>query len=248
MICQIDDKTVTHYFLVLPSRKIAPKALTMTSPLKDKKILITAGPTREYLDPVRFITNESSGKMGYALAEYFDQRGASVILVSGPVTLETVFPSEKIISVVSGAAMLAACEPHFSSIDVAVFCAAVADYAPVQFSTQKIKKIETRCTLELRKNADIALAFAKVKQPGQIAIGFALETENILENGLKKMERKNFDFIVVNSPAPLEGFGYDTNKVSIITRKKAILEYPLKTKKAVAVDIVTLLEDYVEGT
>ena len=210
--------------------------------LKNKKILITAGPTREYLDPVRFISNESSGKMGYAIAEALHQMGAEVILVSGPVSIATSFPKHKIISVLNGSQMYEACQKYFASVDIAIFCAAVADYTPKVTSDIKIKKIETETTLELQKNIDIALEFGKVKTQNQKSIGFALETNNIHENAIGKLQKKNFDLVVMNSPNTNEGFGYDTNKITIIDKELSLHAFPLKDKREVAIDIINFIK------
>lgn len=210
--------------------------------LKNKKILITAGPTREYLDPVRFMSNESSGKMGYAIAEALHQIGADVTLISGPVCITSSFPKHKIVFVLSGSQMYDACKMYFESIDIAIFCAAVADYTPKKTSDIKIKKIENETTLELKKNVDIALEFGKVKRQNQKSIGFALETNNIRENAIGKLKKKNFDLIVINSPNVNEGFGYDTNKIAIVDKELSILTFPLKNKKELAFDIIASLK------
>lgn len=213
----------------------------METALKNKKILITAGPTREYIDPVRFISNESSGKMGYAIAEALHQMGADVILVSGPVSITSSFPKHKIVSVLSANHMYEACLKHFDTIDIAVFCAAVADYTPKITSNIKIKKIENETILELQKNIDIAFEFGKVKTQNQKSVGFALETNNIYENAIGKLKKKNFDLVVVNSPNVNEGFGYDTNKINIVDKDLLLFAFPLKNKKEVALDIITHL-------
>lgn len=215
----------------------------METILKNKKILITAGPTREYLDPVRFISNESSGKMGYTIAEALHQIGADVTLVSGPVCITSSFPKHKIVSVLSGSQMYDACKMYFESIDIAIFCAAVADYTPKITSDIKIKKIENEATLELKKNVDIALEFGKVKRQNQKSIGFALETNNIRENAIGKLKKKNFDLVVINSPNVNEGFGYDTNKITIVDKELSVFTFPLKNKKEVAFDIIDQLKN-----
>lgn len=213
----------------------------MESSFLNKKILITAGPTREYLDPVRYITNESSGKMGYAIAETLHHLGADVYLVSGPVHLETHFPKEKIIYVKTGAEMFEACQKLFYSINIAIFCAAVADYTPKVTSQIKIKKIENECSLELQKNVDIAFEFGKVKTRFQKSIGFALETNDVLANAKSKLEKKNFDFVVINSPTENQGFGHDTNKIAILSKDMFLDSFALKSKKDVALDIVDVI-------
>jgi phosphopantothenoylcysteine decarboxylase / phosphopantothenate---cysteine ligase len=214
----------------------------MENVLKNKKILVTAGPTREYLDPVRFISNESSGKMGYALAEALHQMGADVILVSGPVSISTPFPKHKIINVMSGKEMYDVCQQYFETIDIAIFCAAVADYTPKVTSAIKIKKIENETTLALQKNVDIAFEFGRIKRSNQKSIGFALETNDILENAIGKLKKKNFDLVVMNSPNVNEGFGYDTNKITIVDKDLELYAFPLKDKKEVALDIIDFIK------
>lgn len=213
----------------------------MQNTLQNKKILITAGPTREYLDPVRFISNQSTGKMGYAIAEELHNLGADVYLVSGPVSISFNFPKEKIIAVETGKQMYAECQRLFNKVDIAIFCAAVADYTPKITSEIKIKKIENEITMALIKNVDIAYEFGKVKTPQQKSIGFALETNNVLDNAATKLNKKNFDCIVANSPNRNEGFGYDTNKITIIKKDLSLTQYPLKSKPEVAQDIVNAI-------
>lgn len=215
----------------------------MKNTLKNKKVLVTAGPTREYIDPVRFISNESSGKMGYAIAEALHLMGADVILISGPVSIASSFPKHKISSVLSGKDMFMECEKYFDQIDIAIFCAAVADYTPKITSDIKIKKIENETTLQLQKNVDIAAEFGKIKRNNQISIGFALETNNIHENAIGKLKKKNFDLVVINSPNKNEGFGYDTNKVTIVDTNLILHSFPLKNKKEVAVDIINFIRN-----
>lgn len=217
----------------------------MQNTLQNKKILITAGPTREYLDPVRFLSNQSTGKMGYAIAETLHSLGANVYLVSGPVTITSNFPKEKIISIETGKQMYAECKKLFDEVDIAIFCAAVADYTPKVTCDCKIKKIENEISIEFIKNVDIAYEFGKVKTQHQKSIGFALETNNVLDNAASKLNKKNFDCIVANSPNKDEGFGYDTNKIAILKRDLTLTEYPLKSKHEVAQDIInTIVEMY----
>ena len=219
----------------------------MNNAIRNKKILITAGPTREYLDPVRFISNQSTGKMGYAIAETLHQLGATVYLVSGPVSIASSFPEENIIAVETGKQMYAECQKLFNAIDIAIFCAAVADYTPKITSDCKIKKIETEVSIDFIKNVDIAHEFGKVKMPNQKSVGFALETNDILENARTKLKKKNFDLIVVNSPNENEGFGYDTNKIAILNKDLILTEFPLKSKQEVALDITkALVKNYLE--
>lgn len=213
----------------------------MQSLLQNKKILITAGPTREYLDPVRFISNQSTGKMGYAIAEALHNLDADVYLVSGPVTIISNFPKDKIITVETGKQMYEECQKLFNQVDIAIFCAAVADYTPKITSDCKIKKIENEISIEFIKNVDIAYEFGKVKTQHQKSIGFALETNNVLDNAATKLKKKNFDCIVANSPNKDEGFGYDTNKIAILKKDLTLTEFPLKSKHEVAQDIINAI-------
>jgi len=207
--------------------------------LNNKTVLITAGPTYEPIDPVRFIGNFSSGKMGYALAEAYAGAGAHVILVSGPVSLSPEHPSIEIIRVTTAREMLEKCLAVFPRCDIAILAAAVADYTPANPSRNKLKREHDTLSLELRANPDIAAELGKRKKAGQILAGFALETGNGHENALQKLRKKNFDFIVLNS---LEdegaGFGTDTNKITILDNNHPPEEFSLKDKKAVALDIL----------
>lgn len=206
--------------------------------LLGKKIMITAGPTIESLDPVRFISNHSTGKMGIALANECVNRGAQVTLVLGPSILKPQNEVE-VIDVKSAQDMYEACKSRFSETDVTVLAAAVADYTPLTTATEKIKKKDGDLSIQLKRTIDIAATFGKIKKEGQITIGFALETQNELENAKAKRERKNFDFIVLNSLKQKgAGFKSDTNKVTIIHKNDHIKEYPLKSKTKVAKDIV----------
>ncbi len=222
-----------------------------TSPLHGKKILITAGPTREALDPVRYISNHSSGKMGYAIAKQFLLHGAKVFLVSGPVCIKLEHPQLKLVQVNSASEMFLACCRFFEEADMAVFAAAVADYRPELFAQQKIKKQESSFLIRMVKNVDIAHEFGKIKTGNQLSIGFALETNDELAHAAGKLERKNLDMIILNSMNdPNATFGYDTNKVTILTRNKEPKVFSLKQKTEVAVDIVNeivleLVEKYV---
>ena len=210
--------------------------------LKGKKVLVTAGPTYEALDPVRFIGNHSSGKMGFALAEALATLGASVTLVSGPTHLHTAQPNITVNKVVSAEEMYEACQAVFAETDIAVLAAAVADYKPVVKADQKIKKKEETLTLELTRTRDIAASLGKIKKSGQIMVGFALETEHEHENALKKIEAKNFDLIILNSLNDAgAGFSHDTNKITVIDRDKTVQAFDLKSKKAVARDIVSVI-------
>lgn len=212
------------------------------SPLKDKKVLITAGPTYEAIDPVRFIGNYSSGKMGYALAEVIANLGANVTLVSGPTHLETNHPNIKKISVKSGKEMHEACLTVFAQTDISIFSAAVADYAPTHTAHQKIKKQGDSMSIDLKKTTDIAKTLGAQKTENQLIVGFALETNNEIENAKKKIKSKNLDLIVLNTLQDIgAGFGHDTNKVSIIDKANNIEHFELKTKKEVAKDIVNAI-------
>ncbi|MCC7465186.1 MAG: bifunctional phosphopantothenoylcysteine decarboxylase/phosphopantothenate--cysteine ligase CoaBC [Saprospiraceae bacterium] len=207
--------------------------------LSGKKALVTAGPTYEALDPVRFIGNHSTGKMGIAIAEALAAQGASVTLVLGPTELRPSHPAITVVPVVSAADMHHACEQVFHHADIAVMAAAVADYKPRQVSETKIKKNNSEMTLDLEKTVDIAATLGKSKRPEQIFVGFALETDNEENHALTKLAKKNFDFIVLNSMrSPGAGFGHDTNQVTILRKNGAHTDYPLKSKTSVAEDIV----------
>lgn len=211
--------------------------------LKDKKILITAGPTYEKIDPVRFIGNYSSGKMGYALAEACAARGAEVFLVSGPVSLQAKHPSIHRISIESAEEMYQCAMDVFPSVDAAILCAAVADYRPEMTSAEKIKRESTgEMTLKLVPNKDIAASLGQIKKADQILVGFALETSDEVYHATDKLKRKNLDFIVLNSLRDQgAGFRCDTNKISILDQEGTLTEYPLKSKQEVAVDIINKL-------
>ena len=209
------------------------------TPLQGKKALVTAGPTFEPLDPVRFLGNHSSGKMGIAIAEALVQQGAAVTLVLGPTDLRPKNAAIKVVSVITAQEMYEACEPVFSESDIVVLAAAVADYRPKFFSETKIKKKEEAFNLELEKTIDIAATLGKGKNSNQIFVGFALETNDETNHALQKLEKKNFDFIVLNSMRDAgAGFGYDTNRITILRRDGAQTVFPLKSKTAVAQDIV----------
>jgi phosphopantothenoylcysteine decarboxylase/phosphopantothenate--cysteine ligase len=207
-------------------------------PLKGKKILITAGPTYEAIDPVRFIGNHSSGKMGYDIAQCAANLGASVILVSGPTHCAINNNLVKIIKVVSAQEMFDACHHYFDDVDVAIAAAAVADYKPKNVASQKIKKAENDFSIELEKTKDILYSLGKLKKD-QFLIGFALETENEIENAKLKIKKKNLDLIILNSLSDEgAGFGKLTNKVTFINKKLEVEPMELKSKEAVAVDIL----------
>jgi phosphopantothenoylcysteine decarboxylase / phosphopantothenate---cysteine ligase len=210
--------------------------------LNGKRALVTAGPTREAIDPVRFISNHSSGKMGFAIAEELAGRGASVELVAGPTSQIAKHPNIRVTHVTSSEEMFRACATFFPDTAITVLSAAVADFRPVSVATQKIKKGNASPVIELTKTTDIALELGKMKNPGQVIAGFALETENERENAVKKLVSKNFDLIVLNSLNDKgAGFGFETNKISIINAKNEIREFSLKNKKDVAVDIVNAI-------
>lgn len=206
--------------------------------LVGKKVVITAGPTYEKIDPVRFIGNYSSGKMGFALAEECAARGAEVTLVAGPVQLQTNHPNIRRIDVESCAEMYAATTEAFKETHAAILCAAVADFTPENTSDTKIKREADDLVLQLKPTQDIAAALGRMKQPHQCLVGFALETNDEVAHAQDKLQRKNLDFIVLNSLRDAgAGFRHDTNKITIISATES-KEYPLKTKSEVAKDIV----------
>ena len=209
-----------------------------SSALKNIKALVTAGPTYEALDPVRYIGNHSSGKMGYHIAEVLAKHGANVVLVSGPSKESVQHENISLIKVESADEMYAACRAQYDDAALAVFAAAVADYKPAEKANQKIKKDSDELMIRLTKNIDIAAEMGKLKKPGQLNIGFALETENEEHNAAEKLKRKNFDLIVLNSlNNPAAGFAKDTNKISILSHA-GIKHFEAKHKRAVATDIV----------
>ena len=206
--------------------------------LKGKKVLITAGPTKEFIDPVRYITNASSGKMGYALAEVARDFGAEVHLLSGPVSLTPPNGNVNTTIIQTAKEMYETAAASFKDVDIAIFTAAVADYAPKTIATQKIKKQGDSMRLELVKTHDIAAELGKLKKKHQFTVGFALETENELQHAKEKLKSKNFDMIVLNSLRDKgAGFGVDTNKVTIVEAENEF-EIGLKPKKEIALDIV----------
>ena len=211
--------------------------------LKGKRVLVTAGPTYEKIDPVRFIGNYSTGKMGYAIAEEAASRGAEVVLVSGPVDLTTRHPAIDLVKVESAREMLAACEERFGSVDYAVMCAAVADYAPADCAATKIKReCNEPPVIHLVKNPDIAKTLGMKKRPGQKMVGFALETDHEFDNAMTKLRSKNLDMIVLNSLRDKgAGFGTDTNKITIFTADGGETSFALKSKREVAADIIDTL-------
>lgn len=207
--------------------------------LAGKTFIVTAGGTVEAIDPVRFISNYSTGKMGYAIAEELANRGAIVKLVSGQVTVSLSHPNVQIIKALSADQMYDATTKLFVEADGAVLCAAVADYTPKNRAEKKIKHSQPELSIELIRTKDIAAEVGKMKRPEQILVGFALETNDEQSNATEKLRRKNLDMIVLNSLNDSEScFGYDTNKITIISRDGTIAEFPLKSKAEVARDIV----------
>lgn len=219
--------------------------------LKGKQAIVTAGPTYEPIDPVRYIGNHSTGKMGYAIAEALGEEGAIVTLVSGPGKLELSHPNINVVKVTSAQQMYKATRSKFDDAQVVVLAAAVADFTPKSVADQKIKKKagQEGMQLELVRTIDIAQTLGEIKRADQVITGFAMETQNELANAQSKLERKNFDMIVLNSLNEKgAGFGHDTNKVTIIERgKEQVEKLPLKTKKEVAKDIVRLITKKLNG-
>jgi phosphopantothenoylcysteine decarboxylase/phosphopantothenate--cysteine ligase len=206
--------------------------------------MVSAGPTHEAIDPVRYIGNHSSGLMGFAIAEEFAERGGEVILVSGPSALTTANESIHRIDVQSAEQMHQECIKHAAESDIIVMTAAVADYTPEVVASEKIKKGDKEISIKLKKTPDILAEIGANKNDNQFIVGFALETENQIANAEKKLERKNLDLIVLNSPRD-EGaaFGVETNKVTMISRNKERFEYELKLKFDVAIDIVNKIRE-----
>ncbi|MFC7773205.1 bifunctional phosphopantothenoylcysteine decarboxylase/phosphopantothenate--cysteine ligase CoaBC [Flavobacterium sp. GCM10027622] len=220
------------------------KDLESKLPLKGRKILVTAGPTYEAIDPVRFIGNHSSGKMGFDIAIAAANLGAEVILVSGPTHLQVKHSLINLIRVVSAEEMYSACHDYFDAVDVAIAAAAVADYRPKNVADQKIKKNDASFTIELEKTKDILSSLGQIKK-NQFLIGFALETENEIEHAKQKIQKKNLDLIVLNSLNDTgAGFGKPTNKVTFIDKEYTIVPQELKTKEEVAIDIVNKIIAY----
>jgi len=208
-------------------------------PLKGKHILINAGPTREPIDPVRFISNHSSGKMGIALADTASELGATVDLVLGPVNITPSGKTINVTNVTTADSMAVECISRFPKCDIAILSAAVADFTPAEVQNNKIKKDKSDLQLKLKPTRDIAATLGRMKKPGQILVGFALETDNEIDNARKKLEEKNLDIIVLNSLNEKgAGFGYDTNKVTLIDRNNIIDKFELKSKEEAAKDIL----------
>lgn len=216
-------------------------------PLRGKKVLITAGPTYEAIDPVRFIGNHSSGKMGFEIAKASANLGAEVILISGPTHLSIAHSLIQVVSVTSAEKMYQEAHKYFKDMDIAVLAAAVADYKPVEIANQKIKKADTTLTLQLEKTKDILASLGVIKKK-QLLVGFALETENELENAKAKLKKKNLNLIVLNSLQDKgAGFKTDTNKVTIIDNKDTVTEYKLKSKAEVAKDLLNEIIKQLHG-
>lgn len=225
------------------------KDLNKNALFKGKKVVVTAGPTHEAIDPVRFIGNHSTGLMGYCIAEAFAEKGAEVTLISGPTQLTATHPNIRTISIMSADDMHKACLEVFDSADITIMAAAVADYRPVVKAPEKIKKDKnTSLTLQLEPTPDILSDLGRRKKKGQILVGFALETEHELDHAKSKLARKNLDFIVLNSLKDKgAGFGTATNKITIIDKKKEV-NYPLKSKNEVALDIAAKTYELVSAS
>lgn len=214
--------------------------------LVNQNVLVTAGPTYEAIDPVRFIGNHSSGKMGFAIANELAEMGATVTLIAGPTSEVTHAKNIKRYNVTSAAEMLAACEQHFKTAKACVMSAAVADYTPVDPAKQKIKKQDSNLQIELKKTVDILKVLGGQKRPDQVLAGFALETDHEEENAIAKLQKKNLDFIVLNSLNDSgAGFKTDTNKITIIDNKLQKTTYSLKSKTQVAQDICAKLTELI---
>lgn len=219
-----------------------------TQKLKGKKVLVTAGPTYESIDPVRFIGNHSSGRMGFAIAETFARHGAQVTLITGPTELHESHTDIKRIDVTSAGDMFEQTVKAFGKADIAVMSAAVADYTPEKVSITKIKKNGDELQLKLKKTKDILAELGRKKSKKQVLVGFALETDNEVQNAVKKLHAKNLDFIVLNSlKSKGAGFGHTTNKVSIIDRNGTQTDYKLKSKSEVALDIVNKIMHLIDA-
>ncbi len=218
---------------------IIQQQLKKKADLTGKKILISAGPTYEAIDPVRFIGNHSSGLMGYELASECADRGAEVILVSGPTNLNISHPRIQKIEIRSAEEMYVACTGEFAGMDVAIMAAAVADFKPKSVAAEKIKKSVKLTSIELVPTKDVLASLGELKKEHQILVGFALETNNEIENAKSKLENKKLDLIVLNSlQNEKAGFGKNTNQVSLIDKAMNVVDYTAKTKREVAADII----------
>lgn len=210
--------------------------------LKDKKVIVTAGPTYEAIDPVRFIGNHSSGKMGFAIAEALFMAGAEVILVTGPTHEQLIYTAITRVNVISAQDMYNVTHQYFLDADIAVMSAAVADYTPIEVAREKVKKKEDTWSINLTKTKDILYSIGEIKKEHQFIVGFALETTNEKENALTKLKHKNADCIVLNSLNDNKaGFGFDTNKITILHKSGEEVSFDLKSKKEVANDIVSFI-------
>jgi phosphopantothenoylcysteine decarboxylase/phosphopantothenate--cysteine ligase len=219
---------------------LAPKRLS------SKKILLTAGPTQERIDPVRFISNHSTGKMGLALADTAHALGGAVSLILGPTALQPAYKNYTVHKVTSAQEMFDTVLAIYKEQDVFILSAAVSDYKPLHYSSQKIKKTQDVWELSLVQNSDILKELGKLKQPGQTLIGFALETENGIDNARKKLIEKNADFIILNyARYPFSGFGSDTNEVTILSRDKEPLAISLQCKENVAYELINYIASYI---
>jgi len=224
--------------------RILTDKLAEKAPWEGKKVLLTAGPTYERIDPVRFIGNYSSGKMGFALAEACAKRGAAVSLVTGPVNLQVQHHAIERIDVESAQQMYEACTRLFPEMDLGILCAAVADFSPETTFETKTKRGEDDLNLLLKPTKDIAAALGQIKKTGQLLVGFALETDEEELNAIRKLERKNLDYIVLNSLNNVgAGFLHDTNQVTIFSRDGYHFDFPLKPKHEVAEDILDVIND-----
>ena len=224
---------ITHNFFLIP-----PEA----GPLQGKKVLITAGPTYEHIDPVRFIGNHSSGKMGIAIAKELHHRGADVTLVLGPSPLADSANGVSVVHVTTAGEMYTACHEVFDKVDIAIMAAAVADYKPAAKAREKIKKTQEKITVELTRTKDILKSLGDIKKKNQVLVGFALETNKEKEYALDKLRNKNADMIVLNSLNDTgAGFGYDTNKITIFEKGGQEFSFDTKSKTEVAKDIVDTL-------
>ncbi len=228
----------------IPAILAAADMLLEAKTLQGKRILITAGPTQENIDPVRFISNYSSGKMGYALASICAKKGAEVTLVTGPVGVDTPYAEHIVrISVTTAQEMYEATVGHFADADIAILCAAVADFTVEETANEKVKRGKEDWQLTLVPTKDIAAELGRRKTAQQVLVGFALETQNEEANAQHKMEKKNLDYIVLNSlRTEGAGFGCDTNQVTIFSRKGTSQQFPLKSKEEVARDIISFIE------
>lgn len=237
---------ITHYFDQNKTNHKQQRSPYPTLELKGKKIIITAGPTYEPIDPVRFIGNHSSGKMGIAIADICAEKGAEVTLILGPTHLKPQNQNIQIIRVETAAQMFEASINNFIQQDIGIFAAAVADYTPAHVSNTKIKKKENTFALELKKTPDILAYIGTLKKPQQLLIGFALETNNEIANAIDKLQRKNLDLIILNSLQDTgAGFKHDTNKITLIDKNGHISHQDLKPKTEVANDIINAITNLI---